>query len=225
VAAGGKLVPQTEKLWRGLVEYDGRRYGATVLPFDAESKATFDDAPYVSPFAWGAFGLVLPRYPGMRVVVGHRQGDPDDILDLGATWQRGDAPASRPGDYWLGLPAAIAPTDREKLEDTKAPTRPSGKATNDLIDADGNRVIEVGKLTVRVGTNLLTAGGTRPVVATEHVHIEHQSGAAILIDQDGNITIKAAGKLDLVAGGEITFDTPANVVVKTGGFMDVKGRT
>ncbi len=44
----------------------------------------------------GEVGLVLPRYPEMRVIVGHRQGENDDILDLGATWMRGSAVALKP---------------------------------------------------------------------------------------------------------------------------------
>jgi hypothetical protein len=225
VVSGTKHPTQTEKLWRGLVADDGSRHAATALAFDAEHKSAFDDAPYVTPFAWGKFGLVLPRYPGMRVIVGHRNNENDDLLDLGATWTRGEAPASEAGDYWLSLPTQIPDDARAAVADGNKPADPTGNAANDLIDAKGARVIEVGKLTVRVGASLLKSGGTRPSAADDHVHIEHESGARITIDQDGNITIKAAGTLDFVAGGEITFDTPGNVTVKTDGFMDVKGRT
>jgi hypothetical protein len=225
VKANPKLPAQTERLWRGLVADDGRPYAAVTLDADAEGKTSFAMAPYASPFAWGKFGLVLPRYPGMRVLVGHRLGDHDDIVDLGALWMHGQAPPANPGDYWLGLPAAIPPAERESIADAVTPKQPAGKATNDLIDADGNRVVEVGTLTVRVGASLLHEGGTRPVPAAAQVQIEHQSGSKIVIDQDGNITITAAKKLDFVAGDDITFDTPKDVIVKTGGAMDVKGRT
>jgi hypothetical protein len=225
VKQGDTLATQTEKLWRGLTGDEGRPYAAATLPFDDTEMRIFEAAPYTAPFAWGKFGLVLPRYPGMRVLVAHRLGDGDDIVEVGALWQRGQAPASKPGDYWLILPAGVAEADRELLPDDKKAKEPAGKATNDLIDADGTRVIEVGKLTVRVGVSSLAEGGTRPTAAAGHVHIEHESGAKIVIDHDGNITIQAAKKLDLIAGDQITLDTPNDVIVKTGGVMDVKGRS
>ena len=80
----------------------------------------FNAAPYASPFAWGKFGLVLPRYPGMRVLLAHRNGDDDDLVDIGALWERGNAPASNPGDYWLILPAAIHEADRRRSPTTRA---------------------------------------------------------------------------------------------------------
>ena len=180
-ATGRRLPTQTQKLRRGLVTDDGLPYAAARLEFD-DADALFESALYASPFAWGRFGLVLPRYPGMRVLVAHRLGDPDDIVDVGAVWDRGQAPASRPGDYWLILPAAIDEGDREQVAEDKKPKEPGGKATNDLIDADGNRVIEVGSLTVRVGADRLQSAGIRPAAADGPVHIEHTgSGSRIVI--------------------------------------------
>ncbi len=222
-ANGGQLPAQTEKLWRGLVADDGYPYAAARLAFD-DRGSHFNAAPYASPFAWGKFGLVLPRYPGMRVLLAHRNGDDDDLIDIGALWERGQAPASNPGDYWLVLPAAIPEADRQQVADDKKLNEPGGKATNDLIDADGNRVIEVGKFTVRVGADKLQRAGTRPAAANEHVSIEHASGSKIVIDQDGNITIESKKKLHFVAGEDITFDSKGNVIVETDGVMDVRGR-
>jgi hypothetical protein len=223
-AKGSRFAAQTEKLWRGLVPDDGRPHAADRLAFDTNG-AQFPAAPYVSPFAWGNFGLVLPRYPGMRVLLAHRNGNGDDLIDTGALWERGAAPTSNPGDYWLILPAAIPAADREEVADDQKPKAPGGKATNDLIDADGNRVIEVGTLTVRVGAASLQEAGTRPAAASVPVSIEHASGSRIAIDQDGNIVIESKKKLDLVAEDDITFDSKGNVVVKTDGIMDVKGRS
>jgi hypothetical protein len=221
-AKGGQFA-QTEKLWRGLVPDDGNPHAADRLAFD-DNGAQFPAAPYASPFAWGNFGLVLPRYPGMRVLLAHRNGNSDDLIDTGALWERDAAPTSNPGDYWLILPAAIPAADREQVADDQKPKAPGGKATNDLIDADGNRVIEVGTLTVRVGAASLQEAGTRPAAASVPVSIEHASGSRIVIDQDGNIVIESKKKLDLVAEDDITFDSKGNVVVKTDGIMDVKGR-
>jgi hypothetical protein len=222
-ARGGHLPAQTEKLWRGLVPDDGDRHAADRLAFDDDGDQ-FAAAPYASPFAWGKFGVVLPRYPGMRVLLAHRNGNGDDLIDTGALWERGAAPTSNPGDYWLILPAAIPAADREQVADDEKPKAPGGKATNDLIDADGNRVIEVGTLTVRVGAASLQEAGTRPAAASVPVSIEHASGSRIVIDQDGNITIESKKKLDLVAEDDITLDSKKKIVVKVGEIMDVKAR-
>jgi hypothetical protein len=219
----GELPAQTEKLWRGLVADDGDPYAADRLAFD-DGGGEFPVAPYVSPFAWGKFGLVLPRYPGMRVLLAHRNGNSDDLVDAGALWERGTAPASNPGDYWLILPAAIPAADRREVADEEKPKEPAGKASNDLIDADGNRIIAVGTLTVRVGAAGLQEAGTRPEAESAPVSIVHTSGSKIVIDQDGNITIKSKKKLDLVAEDDITFDSKKKVVVKVGEIMDVKAR-
>jgi hypothetical protein len=220
----GEPPAQTEKLWRGLVVEDGDPYAADRLAFD-DAGAPFDAAPYLSPFAWGKFGLVLPRYPGMRVLLAHRNGNSDDLVDAGALWERGTAPASNPGDYWLILPAAIPVADRQQVADNETPKVPGGKASNDLIDADGNRIIEVGQLTVRVGSACLQDAGTRPAAAPGvAVSIQHTSGSRIVIDQDGNIVIESKKKLDLVAEDNITFDSKKKVVVNVGEIMDVKAR-
>jgi hypothetical protein len=222
--AGGQLPEQTEKLRRGLVADDGLPYAAGRLAFDT-AQTLFEAAPYASPFAWGRFGLVLPRYPGMRVLVAHRLGDPDDIVDVGALWERGQAPASRPGDYWLILPAAIDEKGRAAVDDGQEPKEPAGNATNDLIDAEGNRFIEVGKFIVRVGRDTLHAAGTRPEAEAGPLHIEHKtSGSKIVIDSDGNITIHAGKALTISAEENITLDTKNKVVVKVGNVMDVKAR-
>jgi hypothetical protein len=206
-AKGDKLPPQTEKLLRGPPN-DGKPHGSIRLGFD-QTLDTIKGVPYASPFAWGPFGLSVPRYPGMRVVLGHRRGQPDDAIDLGALWTKDSAPAAQPGDWWLCLPAAIAADQRASVKDGAAPRDPTGKASNDLTDADGNRVIAVGKLTVRVGSNALTDGGTRPTVSDPPVSIEHSSGATITIDQNGAIVIQAKGKLTLGCDQDIVLDANA----------------
>jgi uncharacterized protein (DUF2345 family) len=74
--------------------------------------------------------------------------------------------------------------------------------TSDLIDADGNRVIEVGELAIRVTRNSLTQAGSRPARGSEQdgITIEHvDGGAKITIGSNGKITIHAHQGLDLVA--------------------------
>ena len=67
-----------------------------------------------------------------------------------------------------------------------------------MIDADGNRIIEVGRLTVRIGAAFLQDAGTRPTVEPAPLHIEHKNGGKIVIDQNGNINIEAKKDLMLL---------------------------
>jgi hypothetical protein len=165
---------------------------------------------------------VLPRYPGTRVFVEHRNGFSDDPVDMGALWKTGDGPEAEAGDWWLTLPAEVAAGDRSTIADSKDPPKPyDKKVTNDLIDADGNRVIEVGKLTVRIGASKLGSAGTRPQAETETVHIEHEKGSKITIDSDGNVTVESAAKLTLKAANDVEISGQNVKVTLQGGTMDV----
>ncbi|HEY3595405.1 MAG TPA: hypothetical protein VGL13_16070, partial [Polyangiaceae bacterium] len=182
-----KTPAQSLLLWRGLGAGDGQAGAATRLEISKQHD-TVESVPYATPFAWGKCGLVLPRYPGTRVLVEHRGGDRPDPIDVGALWKQGNAPNAKPGDYWLILP--VNPQKPEKLADTETPSFDVQKASNDIIAADGTRVIEVGKLTISVGDAALTAPATRPVPdTTGDVVIKHVKGSKITIDQDGNVTI------------------------------------
>jgi len=207
--------PQTEKLRRGLEGTDALTFAAARRAF-AKSPELISAAPYATPFAWGKFGLVVPRYPGTRVLLVHRNGDPDDPVDVGALWERGNAPEAKAGDWWLSLPAQISTDARASVDDNRDPPAPTGKASNDLTDADGNRVIAVGKLTVKVGSNALLDAGTRPSVSDLHVSIEHSSGAKITIDQDGGIVIEAKKKLTLKGPDGIALETQKDISMKVG---------
>jgi hypothetical protein len=187
----------------------------------------FDDAPYATPFAFGKFGLILPRYAGTRVFLVHRDGDSEDPVDVGALWTRGTAPASEPGDWWLTLPAEVPADKRGHIADDAPIEEPSDKASNDLIDADGSRVIEVGRLRIRVGHDLLGDAGVRPEAApaSTTVSIEHEQGSKITIDQDGNVAVVSAKKLDLVAEEGVTIEAGTDIILKVGGVVDVKRRS
>jgi hypothetical protein len=215
-------VSQTETVWEGLQPSDQNPNGSRRLPIDPNHGVRFD-MPYATPFAWGKCGLVLPRYPGMRVVLGHRQSLEEDAVDLGALWDSGEGPDSQPGDYWLSLPVDVAQNHRDKINDTDAATPHQGKVTQDLIDAEGNRVIELGSLTVTVGKSKLQSAGSRPVQAKPDgsITIQHSAGGSeIVMLQDGTIRIKGKA-IALDAGtGDISL-TAANVTVKVTGTMDV----
>jgi hypothetical protein len=225
--AGGSVEPpsQTITAWQGLNARDGRPNAARRLPVRRKEPTALEGMAYLSPFAWGKCGLVLPRYPGMRIAMSYRHGQQDDALDIGALWQSGRGPVSQPGDWWLSLPAALPENNRASIGDKDTPQDYTGKVSQDLIDADGNRIIEVGELTIRVGKDTLRAAGTRPPDPDPrgNIVIEHTKGSArLVIRQDGSIEI--AGKsISLDAGsGDITMKA-ANVTVNVSGAMEVKG--
>jgi len=221
---------QTATLWRGLVAPDGGASSARRLAIRRRDPAPLPGVAYLSPFAWGKCGLILPRYPGTRVLLAHRNGDPADAVDLGALWESGTAPDSQPGDWWLILPVGVPADRRQALPDaTDPPEAHTGKATNDLIDADGNRVITVGELTVRVGQDGLTDAGTRPERTTDagSVTLEHVGGAKIVMKQDGTVVITAKQveitsqrNIALKATGDVTIEA-RKVDVKVSDKMDV----
>lgn len=207
---------QTERVFRGLVEPDGRANQARRLDIRRDSPAPLEGVSYASPFAWGKCGLVLPRYPGMRVVLAHRNGRAEDPVEVGALWTSGHGPTSQAGDYWLILPAAVDPASRSQVADTATPAEYAGKATNDLIDADGNRVIEVGELTLRVGSDHLKNAGERPARPADQgsVTIEHASGqSSIVMKQDGSVTITAKN---------ITLDAGTGTITMKADSVDVQ---
>jgi hypothetical protein len=216
---------QTETVWRGLIVPDGKENGARRLPIRRKEPSPVPGIPYLTPFAWGKCGLVLPRYPGTRVLLEHRNGDGTDAVDVGSFWESGKGPSSQPGDWWLILPADV-PSDRRQAAPDKnlSPAEPTGKATNDLIDADGNRVITVGELTVRVGRDGLTTAGTRPTRASDvgSITIEHVAGgSSIVMKSDGTVVIKAKN-IEMTASANITMSA-AKVDVKVTDKMDVHG--
>lgn len=226
-----QLPAQTVKLWRGLETPDGATYAAARQPF-AKTRTELTSAPYLTPFAYGLCGLVLPRYPGTRVLIAHRGGNTDDPVDVGALWSRGGAPAvAQVGDWWLTVPfdvdgddppRAAAPDD-EQL-DEKLPC-----ATNDLIDGAGNRVIEVGKLTIRIGKARLEThigGSIRPSAADDPVTIDHEDGKArIVIAQDGSITIESKQKVTIKGEQGIALESGKDITMTVGGNVDVKKGT
>lgn len=169
------------------------------------------NTPYLTPFAWGRYGQVLPRYPGTRVMVAYHHNSPQDAVDLGALWQSdgtdGGVPdAAEAGDWWLILPAGAS---AQAATGTAAVAPPAaGTASHDLIDANGERRIEVSGFTIRAfAADQLNGPENRPQSPSGDnvqggIHIEHMdSGACITIATDGKISIKATGELTLEGVG------------------------
>jgi hypothetical protein len=208
MTATGSAEPpsQTVKLWRGLAPGDGGASQARRLAIQRPSPAPIDGVPYVTPYAWGKTGLVLPRYPGTRVLVEHRNGSSDDPVDAGALWESGHGPDSQPGDWWLILPVGVPQDKRSSLTDDQTPQEHTGPVSQDLIDADGNRVIEAGEFVVRVSRNSLKSAGQRPSRASDadSITIEHADGGSkITLKSDGTIQIKGTN-IEFEASGKIT---------------------
>lgn len=187
----------------------------------ADEPTALRDKPYLTPFAFGRAGLVMPHYPGTRVVSLHPDGLASEAVVAGAVWPEGDEPASRPGDWWLSLPTEVSAT--ESADDPEAVTLPSGPASHDLIDGDGRRAIHVAGFTLTVGTDLMPDVGTRPDGAEDGVlTIRHASGhATITIDADGNIGVRTDRDLTFEAGQKVTVQGQ-KVELVTGSTVEVK---
>jgi hypothetical protein len=216
--------PQRLMLWQGTTPAtDGKPTGAVRLPIERRTPLIKGDVPYATHFAWGKCGLVLPRYPGMRVLSVHRHGSPDEPIEIGALWSAGEGPNAHPGDYWLSLPVGVPESQRAQVDDSTVPTPHAGAVTNDLIDADGHRVISVANLRVRIGKPALDPAGHRPDPAPDDtlLSVEHSDGTTLLrIDSSGAVSVVAKGPLTLKGDG-ITLDAGGKDITMTAATVDV----
>ncbi len=180
--------------------------------------------PYLTPFAWGSYGLALPRYPGTRVLLATAEGNPADLVDIGAIWPRDGGPPAAAGDYWLVLPIGVQQRDDIGEGDGVAP---NGNASHDLIDADGTRLIETKRFIVRVNdqptecTSRPVPGDNAPEGSVVIENISQGNTARIVLKEDGSITISGTSiTLDTGGQGDITLNAK-NVKVSVSGTMDV----
>jgi hypothetical protein len=223
-SANGEPASQTERIWVGLEPTLGAANEVRTRPVQRDQPAEIDGVAYVSPFAWGKCGLVLPRYPGTRVLLGFRNGAIYDPVDVGTIWESRTGPDSQAGDWWLSLPAAVDPSNRESIADsTEPPSSYSGKVTNDLTDADGQRIIQVDGLTIAVGSDGLPSAGTRPDPSggSGTLTVTHSNKKTALILGDGRIELKADDDTSIVIeNGTITLKTNG-VTAKLDSKLDV----
>ncbi len=155
------------------------------------------DKPYLTPFAFGRTGLVVPHYPGTRVLHLDYDGEPHSAVVAGALWEAGSEPASQPGDWWLSLPIGVQPVD----ESDEPRAAPSGQISSDLTDATGRRSLRVRGFEITVGTDNLPDVGERVMEAADdtlvikgaagNARIEIASNGAITIATDEQLTIRA----------------------------------
>lgn len=231
---------QTLTVFRGLAASDGRANQAARLAINRTNpRKRLPGVAYATPFAWGKCGLVLPRYPGTRVMMVHRNGQGNDPVEIGSLWESGHGPDSQAGDWWLILPVDIPESERATIAGDATPQEHTGKVSQDLIDAEGNRIIEVGELTIRVGKDSLKNAGERPDRPDDEssVTIEHtKEGSKIVMKPDGSVVITAkniefdagdgnitmkAGTLDVKTTDKIQFDAGSGNVDITASAVDI----
>ena len=222
-AADGQSPGQTVTAWEGLAAppnaADAGARQAARLDVARPSQAPARGVPYLTPFAWGPCGLLIPQLPGARVAIDHRGGAPDDPIVLGQLWQNAHAPQNgQAGDWWLILPVG-APTS-SLADGNDPPPSFSGDATNDLIDADGNRAVEATTFVVRAGD--LESAGTRPEVLPSDTALQ-------LVQKNGSattsITLKTDGSVQITTSKGISIDAQEDISISTQGAFNIRARS
>lgn len=189
--------------------------------------------PYLTPYSWGYCGLMIPRFPGEKILVTHRLSQANQPIDVGSVHEHSLGPqGAEEGDWWLSLP--LFSTNQEPVEPAtdEEPTPYTGKISQDLTTTAGQRYIEVGELTIRVGQDALKSAGPdmRPDESdtAQSITIVHtKNNAKIVIDQEGKVTITAneiemnsSGDIALNAEGDVNIGA-SNVNVSVSGKMDI----
>ena len=215
---------QTLTLLRGFIDQGGP-HQSRLDDIDRAGNDIQTNVPYATSFAWGPFGHVLPRYPGMRLLLVNNNSNANDPVDVGALWKTDtDAASAAPtnteaGDWWLTLPAfENGPPPAASGTDAVGPD-PETKATHDLITARGDRVIQVAGFTIRAITGSeLTTPATRPELGAD-------DGAILITQQDSGaeIRINADGSIAIISSAALTITTQDNVEIEAGGDLILTG--
>ncbi|NMO55181.1 hypothetical protein HH310_28850 [Actinoplanes sp. TBRC 11911] len=211
----------TSEIWYAVTPRDGLPDELRRVAINPKLHGALPEVPVVTPFAFGGYGLVLPRYPGSRVLLADQGGGAQGVVDIGGVWEDGVCPPAEAGDWWLVLPIGQAVQNLGPAADAEPPA--SADASHDLIDAQGRRLLETAGFTVRV-VDAPTPCDQRPQPAKKgSVVIESTKdgkSARVELKNDGSITITGTS-ISLDAGtGDITMNA-ANVRVQVTGTMDV----
>ncbi|HYF90101.1 hypothetical protein [Azospirillum sp.] len=215
---------QTSEILYGLGDRGGRSNTLRIVDVDRRTNARVAGVAYATPFAWGGYGMVLPRHPGTRVLIAQHGASADDAVDLGALWWSGDGndkpgpPDAQPGDYWLHLPVAPKVKDQGGASDAIVPA--ADGSTHDLIDTGGSRVVQVGQLTVRIGEIVRSKNAAkRPSPEAEGLLIEvegTQGKASLVIKPNGEVAITGKGSISLESDTSIDLSAPSITLAATG---------
>lgn len=135
----------------------------------------------------------------MRALLNQVRDDPDDAVVTGFLWAndpKADRPKSKEGDWWLCLPTELTSGNSPK---------PTGKGANDLIAADGRRVVEAIGLKIAIGEKECSPVGDRPTEGDAEVFLlTHKSGTTVKIDADGNVTVDGGTQDVVLKSGGVT---------------------
>jgi hypothetical protein len=167
----------------------------TVEALLAASAVALPDKPIASPFAFDKCGLVVPVYPKMRALLVHGWNDPNDAVVGGFLWSsQMTPPPNQSGDWWLCLPTQFT-----------GDGLPTGPTTDDLITADGQRVISVKGLRITIGAGLQNSAGSRPAPGTdESLAIEAAQGAKISLKTAEGAEVTLNGAQIQLTDGTVT---------------------
>jgi hypothetical protein len=153
------------------------------------------DKPIASPFAFDNCGLVVPVYPKMRSMLVHRWNEPEDAVAAGFVWTAEmTPPQNQAGDWWLCLPTQL-----------DGDGKPTGNTVDDLIQQDGQRVIQVKGLRITIGAGLLNSVGSRPTPGSdESLTIEADDNQTKLTFKAGQIEMTDGTVTLTVGGGKVS---------------------
>jgi hypothetical protein len=127
----------------------------------------------------------------MRSMLVHRWNEPEDAFAAGFVWTAEMTPPhNQPGDWWLCLPTQF-----------DGDGKPTGDGIDDLIQQDGQRVIQVKGMKITIGSGLLNAVGSRPSPGSdESLTIEADDNQTKLVFKAGQIEM-TDGTVKLTIGG------------------------
>jgi hypothetical protein len=149
-----------------------------------------NDKPMASPFAFDKCGLVVPVYPKMRSLLVHRWNEPEDAVAAGFVWTAEmTPPQSHAGDWWLCLPTQF-----------DGGGKPTGNTVDDLIQQDGQRVIQVKGMKITIGAGLLNSVGSRPTPLSDEGG-SSPPPESLTIEAGGQTRVTiTAGKIEMTDG-------------------------
>jgi hypothetical protein len=184
----------------------------TVQATPADTAVALKDKPIASAFAFDNCGLVVPVYPGMRALLLHGWNEPEDAVAAGFVWTAAmTPPANHRGDWWLCLPTQL-----------DGDGNPTGNGVDDLIDANGHRIIRVKGLTITIGSGLLGAVGSRPTPGTdESLTIQSDDKETAVTFKAGQVQVTDGTATFTIGGGQVVMSDGSIKLTVGGGKVNI----